>query len=119
MTTFVVRRDGDVDEFGWGVGITEGDDGNVDVGCFLDSLSVGARIGDDDEARLFERAGDVIGEISRGETPSNGDSAGVGGELEDSTLAIGAGRNYSDVGWVVNCGNDASCENNLLPTHRF
>ena len=54
MTAFVVCRDGDVDEFGGGVGIAERDDRDVDVRGLLDSLGVGARVRDDDEARLFE-----------------------------------------------------------------
>ena len=72
-------------------------DGNVNVGSLLDSLGVGARVRDDDQARLLERAGDVVGEVTGSEATSDGDGAGVGGELEDSTLAIGTG------------GDDANC----------
>lgn len=68
------------------------DDGDVDVGSLLDGLGVGARVGDDDQARLLERAGDVVGEVTGCEATGNGDGAGVGGELEDGTLSVGTGR---------------------------
>jgi hypothetical protein len=68
------------------------DDGDVDVGSLLDGLGIGARVGDDDQARLLERTGDVVGEVTGGETSSNGDGTSVCGELEDGTLAVGTGR---------------------------
>lgn len=71
-------------------------DGNVDVGSLLDSLSIGTGIGDDDQARLLERAGNVIGEVTRGEATSNGNSTGVGSELEDGTLSIGTSGDDAD-----------------------
>jgi hypothetical protein len=64
-------------------------DGDVDIGSLLDGLGIGAGIGDNDQAGLLEGAGDVVGEVTGGETTGNGDSTSVGGELEDSTLAIG------------------------------
>jgi hypothetical protein len=67
-------------------------DGDVDVGSLLDGLGVSARVGDNDQTRLLERTGDVIGEVTGGEATGNGDRSGVGGELEDSTLAVRAGR---------------------------
>lgn len=39
----------------------------------------------------------------------------MGGELQDGPLTVGTGRDNADIGGVVNGGNDASCENNLLP----
>ena len=89
MTTFVVCRDSDVDEFGGRVGIAESDDGDVDVGCFFDGLSVCAGIGDDDKARLFEGASDVVGEVTGGEASGDGDGSGVCGEFEHGALAVG------------------------------
>lgn len=115
MTTLVVRGDGNIDELGWGVGIAKGDDGDVDVRGFLDSLGVGARVGDDDQAGLLERAGDVIGEVTGGETTSNGDSTSVCGKLEDSTLAVGASGDDDDIGWVVDRCNNSGRKNNFLP----
>lgn len=115
MTALVVCRDGHVDKLGWRVGIAESKDWDVNVAGLLDGLSVGAGVGNDNEAGLFERTGDVVGEVTRGETTSDGDGTGVSGKLEDSALTVGTSRDNTDVGWVVNCGDDASCKNNLLP----
>jgi hypothetical protein len=113
VTALVVGGDGNVNVGGGGVGVAKGlhrlastptivdsgatyDDGDVDVGSLLDSLSVGAGVGDDDQARFAERAGDVVGEVTGGETTGNGDSTSVVGELEDRTLAVGTGRDNAD-----------------------
>ena len=39
----------------------------------------------------------------------------MGGELEDGTLTVGTGGDAADVGWVVDCSNDAGCEDDFLP----
>ena len=116
MTTFVVCRDSDVNEFGGRVGITESDDRNVDVGGFLDSLSIGARVRYDNEAGLFERASDVVGEIARSKAASDSNRTGVSGELEDSTLAVRTSRNDGDISRVVDCCDDTSCKDDFLPS---
>lgn len=115
MAALVVGRDGDVDVLGRGVGVAERDDGDVDVGGFLDGLGIGARVGDDDEARLFEGARDVVGKVPGGEAARDGGGAGVGGELEDSALAVGACGDDGDVGGVVDGGDDAGCEHDFFP----
>lgn len=115
MTTLVVGWDGNIDELGWGVGVAKGDDWDVDVRSLLDGLSISAGISDDDQAWLLERTGDVVGEVTRGETTGNGDSTGVGGELEDSTLTIWTSRDDTDIGWVVDSCDNTGSENNLLP----
>jgi hypothetical protein len=115
MATLVVCWDGDVDEFGRRIGVAESYDGDVDVGCLLDGLGVGARVGDDDEARLLERAGDVVGEVTWREATGDCNGSGVGGELEDGALTVGAGGDDADVSWVVDGGDDAGCEDNFLP----
>lgn len=71
-------------------------DGDVDVGSLLDGLGIGARVGDDDQARLLERAGDVVGEVTGGEATGNSDGTSVGGELEDGTLSVRAGGDDTD-----------------------
>lgn len=119
MTTLVVGGDGNIDELGGGVGIAESNDGDVDVRGLLDGLSVGAGVGHDDEARLLERAGDVVGEVTRGEAASNGDSTSVGSKLEDSTLAVRAGGDGANIGGVVNSSDNAGSEDNLLPVQNF
>lgn len=115
MATLVVGGDGNVDELGRRVRVAEGNDGDVDVGSLLDGLGVGARVGDNNQAGLFERSGDVVGERTGGETTSNGLGAGVGGELEDGTLTVGTGGDHTDIGGVVDGGDDTSGQDNLLP----
>lgn len=115
MATLVVGGDGDVDVLGGGVSVGEGDDGDVDVGSLLDGLGVGARVGDDDQTGLLERAGDVVGEGTGGEATGDGSGTSVGSELEDGTLSVGTGRDDTDIGGVVDGGDDAGGQDNLLP----
>ena len=115
VTSLVVGWNGNIDVLGGRLGIAESDDWNVDVACLLDSLSVGARVGDDDETGLLERASDVVGEVTRGETTSDGSGTGVRGELQNSALTVRTGRDGADVCWVVDCCDDASCEDDFLP----
>lgn len=89
MAALVISRDGDVNEFGGRVGVAERDDGDVDIGGFLDGLGVGAGVGDDDETRFFEGAGDVICEITRGKAAGDSNGTGMSGEFKDGALAIG------------------------------
>lgn len=118
VTGLVVGWDGNIDELGWGVGIAKGDDWDVDVGSLLDGLGIGAWIGDDDEAWLLEGTGDVVGEVTWGETTGDGLGTGVVGKLQDSALTVWAGRDDTDVSWVVNGCDDAGSEDNLLPEAR-
>ena len=115
VTALVVGGDGNVNEVGGGVSVAESDDGDVDVAGLLDSLSIGARVGHDNETGLLERAGDVVGEVTGGETTGNGGGTGVGGELQDSTLTVGTSGDDTDVGGVVDGGDDAGSQDNLLP----
>lgn len=71
MLRLVVGRDGDVNKVKGRVGITESNDGDVNVGSFTDSLVIHSGVGDNDQARLFEGSGDVIGEVTGGETTSD------------------------------------------------
>lgn len=115
MATLVVGGDGNVDELGGGVGVAEGDDGDVDVGSLLDGLGVGTGVGDDNQTGLLERTGDVVGEGTGSEATSDGLGTGVGSELEDGTLSVGTGRDDTDIGGVVDSSDDAGGEDNLLP----
>ena len=118
MTTLVVGGDGNIDELGGRVGIAEGNDGDVDVAGLLDSLGIGAGVRDDDQTGLLERPGNVIGERTGGEATGDGLGTGVGGELQDGTLAVGTGADDADIGRVINGGDDAGSENDLLPVGR-
>ena len=115
VAALVVGRDGHVDELGRRVRVAERDDGDVDVGGFLDGLGVGARVRDDDQAGFFEGARDVVGEVARGEAARDGGGARVRGEFEHGALAVGARADDGDVGRVVDCGDDAGCEDDFLP----
>ena len=115
MTAFVVGWNSHIDVFRRGVRVAKSNDRDIDVGGFFDSLSIGTRIGNDDKARFFEGAGDVVGEVTRRETSSNGNSTGMSGKLEDSTLTVWAGRNDGNIGGVVNCCDNSSCEDDFLP----
>lgn len=119
MTALVVGRDGDVNEVGGGVSVAESNDGNIDVAGLLDGLGVGAGVGHDDQTGLLERAGDVVGKVTGGETTRNSGGTGVRGKLEDSTLTVGASGDHTDVGRVVNGGDDTSSQDNLLPVMRI
>jgi hypothetical protein len=119
MTTLVVGWDSDVDELGRGIGVAEGNDGDVDIGSLLDSLGVGAGIRDNDEAGFLEGAGDVVSEVTGSETTCDGDGSGVGGELQDCALAVGTGGNNTDVGGVIDGCYNAGCEDNFLPEVRI
>lgn len=115
VATLVVGGDGNVDELSGRVGVAEGDNGDVDVGGLLDGLGVGAGVGDDDQTGLLERTGDVVGEGTGGEATSDGLGTGVGSELQDGTLSVGTGRDHTDIGGVVDSGDDAGGQDNLLP----
>lgn len=119
MATLVVGGDGNIDEVGRGVSVTEGNDGDVDVGSLLDSLGIGTGVGHDDETGLLERAGDVVGEVTGGETTGNGGGTGVGGELQDSTLAVRTSGDDTDISGVVDGGDDTSGQDDLLPIARY
>lgn len=88
MTTLIVGWDSNIDELSWGICVAKSNDGNVNVGSLLDSLSIGAGISDDDEAGFLEGAGDIIREVTGSETTCDGDGTSVRGELEDSTLTV-------------------------------
>lgn len=118
VTTLVVGRDGNVDELSGRIGVAEGNDGDVDVGSLLDGLGIGARVGDNDQAGLLEGSGDVVGERTGSETTSNGLGTGVRGELEDGTLTVGTSGDDTNVGGVVDSGDDTSGQNNLLPVRQ-
>ena len=115
MTTLVIGGYGDIDEFSRRVCITQSNDRDIDIGSFLDSLCISARVRDDDEAGFFKRASDVVGKIAGCESSSNGDGARVSGELQDSALSIGTGRDNGDVSWIVNSSDDAGCEDYFFP----
>jgi hypothetical protein len=116
VATLVVGGNGAVNVLGGRVGVSQGDDGNVDVRSLLDGLGVGSGVGNHDQTGLLEGSGDVVGERTGGESTGNGGGTGVSGELENGTLTVGTGRDDTNVGRVVDGSDDAGSEDNLLPT---
>ena len=115
MARLVVRRDRDVDELERRVGVAEGDDGDVDVGCLADSLVVDARVRDDDDTRLLERARNVVRERAGREAASDRLCARVRRKLEDRTLPVRPRADDTNVVRVLDRREDACCEDKLLP----
>lgn len=97
MLALVIGRDCNIHIGDWRVSVTEGDGGNVHVGCLLDGLMVRAGVSHNQEAGLLEVLLDLIGEGSRSVSASQGLSAKILGELIDGTLSIGASRDEADV----------------------
>ena len=84
----VVGGDGNIDPVHGGVGITKSDDGDVHVGGFLKALVVHAGVADNDESRLKELLGVMVGKSSGNPLATEVVGLGVSGELEDSSLGV-------------------------------
>lgn len=82
----VVAWDGDVHVSQRGVGVAQGDGGDVDVGSLSQWLMVSTRVCHDQEAGLSESCLDLIGEGTRGEATMEGGGTGGRGELQHSSL---------------------------------
>jgi hypothetical protein len=115
MTRLVVGGDGNVDEFERCIGVAESNNGDVHVRRLTDGLVVNSRVGDDDDAGLLERPGDVVGEVTGCEAASDCLCAGVCGELENSTVSVGTGGNGNNVVGVLDSGDYPGSEDNLFP----
>lgn len=111
----VVGGNGNIDVTEGGLGIGESDNGDVDVGSLLDGLVVGQGVGDNDQTRLLEGTGDVVGEGTGGEATSDGLGTSVGSELQGSTLTVGTGRDDANVSGVLDGDDDTGSEDDLLP----
>jgi hypothetical protein len=77
---------------------------------------VGSGISNNQQARLDEVSLDLIGECSRGVTSSHGGSSSIFGELQDSTLSVGLGRNNTNISGVLNGSNNTGSQDKLLPS---
>lgn len=116
MLTLVVTWDSNINVFRWGVHVSQSDNWNVNVRGFLDSLGVGSWVSDNNQSWFLERTGDVVSEVTWGESTGNWGSTSVGGELQDSSLTESSGRTDSDVGSVWNGSNDSGSQDNLFPS---
>jgi hypothetical protein len=72
-------------------------------------------VGKDEQSRLTEGGLELISEGTRGVPPSDGMGASVLSELEDSTLAIGAGGLDNDVLRVLDGNDNPRCKLQFLP----
>lgn len=115
MLTLVVTWDGHVDVLGRRVHVGQGNDGDVHVGRLLDGLGIGSWVSDNHQSWLLERTGDVVGEVTWGESAGNRGGAGVGSELQDSSLTEGSRGAHHNVGGVRNGSNDSGSQHDLLP----
>lgn len=97
VLTLVVGRDSNINVLEKRVGVSKGDDGDVDIGSLLDGLEISAGISADDEAGLLEGTGDVVSECTGGETADDSFSTNVLGELQGSTVTVGTSRDDNDV----------------------
>lgn len=115
VSGLVVGGDGNIDELEGSVGVTEGNDGDVDVGGLSDSLVVDTGVGDNDHSGLLEGSGDVVGEVTGGESAGDGLGTGESGELEDSSVSVRSGRDDGNVVGVLDGSEDSGSEDELLP----
>lgn len=88
---------------------------DVNVGGLSDSLVVDSGVGDDDDSGLLEGLGDVVGEVTWGESAGNGLGTGETSELQDSSVTVWSGRDDTDVVGVVDGGKDSGSKDEFLP----
>ena len=88
MSALVVGWDGNINVVERGVGITEGDAGNVHVCGFLHGSGVGSWVTDDDESWLQELLGVLVGKSTWSPLSTEVVGFGVSGELENGSLGI-------------------------------
>jgi len=111
----VVGGDSDIDVVQGGVGVADGDNGDVNVGSLTNGLVIDSGVGDDDQTGLLERLGDVIGEVTGSESSSDGLGTSVGSELEDGTVTVRTSRDDANIVGVLDGSDDTGGEDELLP----
>lgn len=115
MLRLVVGGDSDIDVVQGGVGVADGDNGDVNVGSLTNGLVIDSGVGDDDQTGLLERLGDVIGEVTGSESSSDGLGTSVGSELEDGTVTVRTSRDDANIVGVLDGSDDTGGEDELLP----
>lgn len=88
MTAFVVRWHCNIYELETGISVTECNDRAVSLGTLHNSLAVGSRVGDDDQSRLDEVSGLVVGQSTWDPSSGLARTSGVLAELEYSSLTV-------------------------------
>mmetsp|Transcript_18022 Transcript_18022/g.46168 ORF Transcript_18022/g.46168 Transcript_18022/m.46168 type:complete len:305 (+) Transcript_18022:240-1154(+) len=114
VLALVVGRDRDVDVLKRRVGVAERDRRDVGVRRLGDRLVVGARVGEQQQARLHKLVGDLVGEGTRGEAAGDRRGARVLAVLEDRALAVRARRDDAHVTRVLDRNDDARGKQELV-----
>mmetsp|Transcript_18331 Transcript_18331/g.46924 ORF Transcript_18331/g.46924 Transcript_18331/m.46924 type:complete len:318 (+) Transcript_18331:133-1086(+) len=114
VLAFVVGRDGHVDVLERRVRVAEGDGRDVSVRRLSNGLVVSARVGQEQQARLHELVGDLVGESTGGEAAGNRRRARVLAVLQDRALAVGARRDHAHVRRVLNSDDHTRSEHELV-----
>merc|ERR1719214_103422 len=76
---------------------------------------VRAGVADHQQTGLTEGGLDLIGEGSGGKPAGYGGAVDVPGELEDSSLSVRSAGTDEHVSGVLNCGDSAGSQEDLLP----
>jgi hypothetical protein len=76
---------------------------------------VDSGVGDDDHSGFLEGLGDVIGEVTGGESTGNGLSTGETSHLEDSSVTVRSSRDDGNVCGVLDGGENSGSKDELLP----
>ena len=116
MLALVVGGDGNVDALEIRVSVGEGNNGDVHVPSFANSLVVSTGISDNEQTGLIEALLQLIGEGTGSMASNSGLATGIMSELEDTALAVRASRDGSNVLRVLNGNNHAGSELELLPS---
>jgi hypothetical protein len=77
---------------------------------------VDSGVGNDDYSGFLEGFGDVIGEVTGGESTGNSLSTGETSHLEDSSVTVRSGRDDGNVIGVLDGGENSGSEDELLPS---
>ena len=111
----VVARDGAIDVLKRRVRVAQANHGDANVRGLLDSLGIDARVSYDQQTRLLELLGLLVGESTGGEAAGNAGSTSELGELEDSTLAERTAGDTDHILRVFDGHNDTGSNHELLP----
>mmetsp|Transcript_20588 Transcript_20588/g.62795 ORF Transcript_20588/g.62795 Transcript_20588/m.62795 type:complete len:313 (+) Transcript_20588:298-1236(+) len=114
VLALIVGRDGHINVFERRVSVAKGDGWDVGVCRLGNGLVIGSRVGHEEEARLHEFVGDLVGEGTWSETSSNWCGTSVLAVLEDGALPVGASRDDADVGGILNRHDDARSKHQLV-----
>lgn len=95
--------------------ITKSNNWNVNIGRFLDGLVISVWIGNDDESWLLELSGLVVSEGTWGPFSLVRDAGSCEfGELDDSSLTSGLGRNGQNILGIWDGSNDSGSQEDFI-----